>query len=96
MKGPVGEVLQFERSVLAVEQNKVLMPPGWSRYIAWGFADHTLRIGNYDSDRAIATCESVAHTIGEVTACVCPSSNIIITAGTSSVSLSFVKYKHLL
>ena len=86
LKGPVGQVLQYERNVLAVEQNKVLVPPNFSRYIAWGFADHTLRLGNYDSDKAVLTCEAVMHTIGEIVACVCPNSKTIITAGTSSVS----------
>ncbi|KAL1139731.1 hypothetical protein AAG570_006709 [Ranatra chinensis] len=85
LKGPVGQVLQLDRSVLAVEQNKVLVPPSYSRYVAWGFADHTLRLGNYDSDKAVLTCEAVMHTIGEIVACVCPNSKTIITAGTSSV-----------
>ncbi|BES87468.1 Beach [Nesidiocoris tenuis] len=85
VKGPVGQIIQFEKSLLAVEQNKVLVPPNFVRYVAWGFADHTLRLGNYDSDKAVLTCEAVMHTSGEVVACVCPNSKTIITAGTSSV-----------
>ncbi|XP_046688844.1 WD repeat and FYVE domain-containing protein 3-like, partial [Homalodisca vitripennis] len=89
LKGPVGQILQFEKTVQAVEQNKVLVPPTWSRYVAWGFADHSLRIGSYDSDKAAMVCEEVMQGSGEVVACVCPSSKIIVTAGTSSVSTSY-------
>lgn len=85
LKGSVGQIIQWEKSVLATEQNKVLVPPNYTRYVAWGFADHTLRMGNYDSDRAIFTCETVMHTVGEIVACVCPNAKTIITAGTGSV-----------
>ncbi|KAK9506438.1 hypothetical protein O3M35_008379 [Rhynocoris fuscipes] len=86
LKGPVGQIIQCDRnSVLAVEQNKVLVPPQYNRYVAWGFADHTLRMGNYDSDKAILTCEAVMHFTGEIVACVCPNSKTVITAATTSV-----------
>lgn len=71
--------------MLAVEQNKVLMAPSYSRYIAWGFADHSLRIGMYDSDRALFVCEAAAQNSGEILACACPNARTIVTAGTSSV-----------
>jgi len=29
-----------------------MMPPSYTKYIAWGFADHSLRVGLYDTDRA--------------------------------------------
>ncbi|XP_060523655.1 WD repeat and FYVE domain-containing protein 3 [Cylas formicarius] len=85
VKGPVGQILHIDKTVLAVEQNKVLMPPSFSKYVAWGFADHSIRIGNYDSDKAIFVSESVEQNMGEILACVCASPKIIITAGTSSV-----------
>ncbi len=84
LKGPVGQILHPDKTVLSVEQNKVLMPPNFSRYIAWGFADHSLRIGMYDSDRALFVCETTAHS-GEILACASPNPRTIITAGTSSV-----------
>jgi WD repeat and FYVE domain-containing protein 3 len=80
----VGQIIHPDKIVLAVEQNKVLMPPTFSRYIAWGFADHSLRIGMYDSDRAMFVCETTAHS-GEILACASPNARTIITAGTSSV-----------
>ncbi|KAL1508880.1 hypothetical protein ABEB36_003702 [Hypothenemus hampei] len=85
VKGPVGQILQVDKTVLAVEQNKVLMPPAFNKYVAWGFADHSIRIGNYESDKAVFVSENVEQNNGEILACVCPSSKIIVTAGTGSV-----------
>ncbi|XP_055300472.1 WD repeat and FYVE domain-containing protein 3 isoform X2 [Sitodiplosis mosellana] len=85
LKGPVGQIIHPDKTVLAVEQNKVLMAPTFSRYIAWGFADHSLRIGMYDSDRALFVCEASAQNSGEILACACPNARTIVTAGTSSV-----------
>lgn len=61
------------------------MAPSFTRYIAWGFADHSLRIGMYDSDRALFVCEATAQNTGEILACACPNARTIVTAGTSSV-----------
>ncbi|XP_066149954.1 WD repeat and FYVE domain-containing protein 3 [Euwallacea fornicatus] len=85
VKGPVGQILQVDKSVLAVEQNKVLMPPTFGKYVAWGFADHSIRIGNYESEKAVFVSENVEQNNGEILACVCPSPKIIVTAGTGSV-----------
>ncbi|CAH2076588.1 unnamed protein product, partial [Iphiclides podalirius] len=85
VKGPVGQILYTEKAILAVEQNKVLMPPSYNKYVAWGFADHSLRVGNYDNERAVFICEAAAQACGEVVACVCPSAKTIVTAGTSTV-----------
>ena len=51
LKGSVGQILHSDKSVVAVEQNKVLIPPTYNKYLAWGFADMSVRIGNYDSDK---------------------------------------------
>lgn len=90
MKGPVGQILHTDKAILAVEQNKTLMPPLYNKYVAWGFADHSLRVGHYDSDKALLVCESIVQNIGEIVACVCPSPKLIVTAGTSSVSRLFI------
>lgn len=82
----MGQILHVDKSVLAVEQNKVLIPPTYNKYVAWGFADHSLRVGNYDSDKAVFVCETVVQNSGEIVACVCPSVKSIVTAGTSTVS----------
>lgn len=68
--------------MLAVEQNKTLIPPTYARYVAWGFPDHSLRIGQYESDKVVLVCEEP---LGEIVCCACPSSKLIITAGTDTV-----------
>nr|XP_018916724.1 PREDICTED: WD repeat and FYVE domain-containing protein 3 [Bemisia tabaci] len=86
LKGPVGQILQADnKSVLAVEQNKVLVPPAFNKTVAWGFADHSLRISNYDTDKATFVSESIIQSGGEIVACVCPSGKLIVTADTNSV-----------
>uniref|UniRef100_A0A8D8WKM9 WD repeat and FYVE domain-containing protein 3 n=1 Tax=Cacopsylla melanoneura TaxID=428564 RepID=A0A8D8WKM9_9HEMI len=86
VKGPVGQVLQVDgKNVLVVEQNKVLIPPAYNRTVAWGFADHSLRINSYETDKALVICENVAQLGSEIVACVCASAKLIITAGTSTV-----------
>ncbi|XP_074032832.1 WD repeat and FYVE domain-containing protein 3-like isoform X3 [Leptinotarsa decemlineata] len=93
VKSPVVQILHIERTVLAVEQTNVLMPPLFNKYVAWGFADHSLRIGNYKSDKAVFVSESVIQNNGEILACVCPSPKLIVTAGTSSVACLEYKWR---
>uniref|UniRef100_A0A182NVL5 WD repeat and FYVE domain-containing protein 3 n=1 Tax=Anopheles dirus TaxID=7168 RepID=A0A182NVL5_9DIPT len=84
LKGPVGQIVQHEKHVLAVEQNKILIPRSNNRYIAWGYADHSLRVGCYESDRTYHAWENIDH-CGEILSCTCPSAKLLIIAGTSSV-----------
>lgn len=53
LKGGVGQIVQSDRSGLlcAVEQNKVLAPPNYAKYFSWGFADSSIRLGVYDTDK---------------------------------------------
>ena len=84
LKGPVGQIQAAENRIYAVEQNKVLVPGNANRYLAWGYADQSFRLGNYDSDKAVFICEP-NYLIGQVLTCVCPNSKVVLTAGTSSV-----------
>lgn len=85
LKAPVGQIFHCDKTVLAVEQNKVFVPPSYTKCVAWGFADHSLRIGNYESEKPTFVSEAMQN--GEIIACVCPSAKMIVTAGTSSVSV---------
>lgn len=86
LKGAVGQIVQQDKTILAVEQNKVLIPPIYNRCIAWGFADHSFKIGLYESDRAFYVWESeLFPPNGEILCTTVPNSRIIITAGTNSV-----------
>ncbi|XP_035909234.1 WD repeat and FYVE domain-containing protein 3 isoform X2 [Anopheles stephensi] len=84
LKGPVGQIIQHEKNILSVEQNKTLIPKSYNRYVAWGCADHSLRVGCYDSDRTYHTWENVDN-CGDIICCTCPSAKLLIIAGTSSV-----------
>ncbi|XP_076455501.1 WD repeat and FYVE domain-containing protein 3-like isoform X2 [Babylonia areolata] len=79
----VGQIIHTDRYVLAVEQNKVLIPPNYSRYLAWGFADLSLRVGPYESEKAISVSELLDN--GEIMCASCPSDKIFVTGGTSCV-----------
>ncbi|CAM1304230.1 WDFY3 (predicted) [Pycnogonum litorale] len=84
LRSEVGQMVYVEKStLLAVEQNKCLIPPMYTKYISWGFADHSLRLGNYESDKATFVSESL-HS-GEVLCCACPNSKLVISGGTSTV-----------
>ncbi len=86
LRGAVGQIIQQEKTLLAVEQNKALIPTQFNRYIAWGFADHSLRIGPFESDRALFIWESeLLPPNGEILCATVPNPRIIITAGTNSV-----------
>ena len=56
------------------------MPGNSNRYLAWGYADQSFRLGNYDSDKAVFICEP-NYLIGQVLTCVCPNSKVVLTAG---------------
>lgn len=51
LRSAVGSIYQNERNgVIALEQNKVLI--GSNRYVAWGFPDRSIRMGQIDSDKS--------------------------------------------
>ncbi|XP_048248442.1 WD repeat and FYVE domain-containing protein 3-like isoform X1 [Haliotis rufescens] len=83
LKSAVGQIFHSEKYVMAVEQNKVLIPPGCNKYLAWGYSDLSVRIGNYESDRASAVFECLDN--GEILCAACPNSKLFITGGFSCV-----------
>ncbi|XP_009953139.1 PREDICTED: WD repeat- and FYVE domain-containing protein 4-like [Leptosomus discolor] len=95
-KGAIGHIVHTEKGILAVEKNKVLIPPLWSKTFCWGFEDFTCCFGNYGSEKNVTTFECTADW-GKCLCAVCPSATTIITSGTSSVvcvwELSFIKDK---
>ena len=84
---------------------QVLVPGNCNRYLAWGFADQSFRLGTYDTDKAVFVCEP-NYLVGEVCflmipllplvqvlTCVCPNPRLVLTAGTSSVVCVWVYHK---
>lgn len=90
LKSMVGQIIHNDKYVLAVEQNKVLIPPNYNKYLAWGFSDLTIRMGNYESDKATNVFECLGN--GEILCAACPNSKIFVTGGTSTV-VSVWEYK---
>ncbi|XP_049532447.1 WD repeat and FYVE domain-containing protein 3 isoform X2 [Anopheles darlingi] len=88
IKGPVGQIILQDKNILAVEQNKILIPNAYNRYVSWGFADHSIRIGSYEADRASFIFENIDQ-CGEILASASPSVKQLILAGTSTVLLVY-------
>ena len=51
-------VCMSEKHLVAVERNKVLLPPGYSRYFMWGFPDRSARIAAVENDK-VCVCVCV-------------------------------------
>ena len=83
LKRPVGHIICTDRSIVAVEENKCLLPPNYTRCVAWGYADHSLRLIPQDSERALMVCETPFH--GEILTSVCPTGKTVVTGGTNTV-----------
>lgn len=47
----MGQIIATDRIVMAVEQNKVLIPNTFQKFLSWGFSDRSVRIGTYDSEK---------------------------------------------
>ncbi|XP_056017801.1 WD repeat and FYVE domain-containing protein 3-like isoform X2 [Ostrea edulis] len=83
LRSAVGQIIATDRVVMAVEQNKVLIPNTYQKYLSWGFSDRSLRIGTYDSDKVSQVFECLDN--GEILCATCPNVKTYITGGTSCV-----------
>ncbi|XP_068089612.1 WD repeat and FYVE domain-containing protein 3 isoform X2 [Hyperolius riggenbachi] len=84
LKEPVGQIVCTDKGILAVEQNKVLIPPAWNKTFAWGYADLSCRLGTYESDKAVVVYECLSEW-GQILCAICPNPRLVITGGTSTV-----------
>ncbi|XP_066509176.1 WD repeat and FYVE domain-containing protein 3 isoform X1 [Hoplias malabaricus] len=83
LKEPVGQIVCTDKGILAVEQNKVLVPPAWNKTFAWGYADLSCRLANYESDKAVIVYECLSEW-GQILCAICPNPKLVITGGTST------------
>uniref|UniRef100_A0A8K9UQS2 WD repeat and FYVE domain containing 3 n=1 Tax=Oncorhynchus mykiss TaxID=8022 RepID=A0A8K9UQS2_ONCMY len=83
LKEPVGQIVCTEKGILAVEQNKILQPPVWNKTFAWGYADLSCRLANYESDKAVVVYECLSEW-GQILCAICPNPKLVITGGTST------------
>ncbi|KAJ8632836.1 hypothetical protein MRB53_026172 [Persea americana] len=56
---PISQVLTFHEKILVAGLNNFLKPRTYSKYIAWGFPDRSLRFLSYDQDKLLSTHESL-------------------------------------
>nr|CAH8819280.1 unnamed protein product [Trichobilharzia regenti] len=71
--------------IIAVEQNKCLLPPNYTHYLAWGFTDGSLRLGSlFDSNERVRYIFEMVDQ-NEILCCTSPNKYTIITAGLSTV-----------
>uniref|UniRef100_A0A1I7XJU6 WD_REPEATS_REGION domain-containing protein n=1 Tax=Heterorhabditis bacteriophora TaxID=37862 RepID=A0A1I7XJU6_HETBA len=57
LRSAVGSIYQTDRSgLIALEQTKVLIEQ--NRYIAWGFSDRSIRLGQIDSDKVVCSAHA--------------------------------------
>uniref|UniRef100_A0A667GDX9 WD repeat and FYVE domain-containing protein 3 n=1 Tax=Lynx canadensis TaxID=61383 RepID=A0A667GDX9_LYNCA len=84
LKEPVGQIVCTDKGILAVEQNKVLIPPTWNKTFAWGYADLSCRLGTYESDKVVTVYECLSEW-GQILCAICPNPKLVITGGTSTV-----------
>ena len=47
----VAQIVTFSDRILMVGKNNVMKPRTYTKYVAWGFPDHSLRFVTYDQDR---------------------------------------------
>lgn len=62
---------------------KVLLPPNFTRYLAWGYPDDSFRICSLIGDKVLQVFEMV--TSSQVLCAAAPNSSTIVTAGMTGV-----------
>ncbi|KAL4200146.1 hypothetical protein AMTRI_Chr03g148230 [Amborella trichopoda] len=55
----ITQILTFHDRILVAPINCALKPQTYSKYVAWGFPDRTLRFMSYDQDKLLSTHESL-------------------------------------
>uniref|UniRef100_UPI00398F68DA WD repeat- and FYVE domain-containing protein 4 n=1 Tax=Pristiophorus japonicus TaxID=55135 RepID=UPI00398F68DA len=84
MNGAVGHIVYTEKGILAVERNRLLMPPHWNKTFSWGYNDFSCSLGNYGSDKILTVFECLSDW-GQCLCVVCPTPTMVITGAASSV-----------
>ncbi|KAL5107634.1 WD repeat and FYVE domain-containing protein 3 [Taenia crassiceps] len=69
--------------IVVVEQNMVLLPPNFTRYLAWGYPDDSFRICSLIGDKVLQVFEMVNSS--QVLCAAAPNASTIVTAGMTGV-----------
>uniref|UniRef100_A0A2P2MDC3 BEACH domain-containing protein lvsA n=1 Tax=Rhizophora mucronata TaxID=61149 RepID=A0A2P2MDC3_RHIMU len=55
----VTQIVSINEKILVAGMNNLLKPRTYTKYVAWGFPDHSLRFMSYDQDRLLSTHENL-------------------------------------
>ncbi|XP_010275219.1 PREDICTED: protein SPIRRIG-like isoform X2 [Nelumbo nucifera] len=55
----ITQIIMFHDKILVAGANKLLKPRTFTKYVAWGFPDRSLRFISYDQDKLLSTHESL-------------------------------------
>ncbi|KAK6164628.1 hypothetical protein DH2020_001492 [Rehmannia glutinosa] len=56
---PISQIVTFSDKILIAGANNLLKPRTFTKYVAWGFPDRSLRFVSYDQDRLLSTHENL-------------------------------------
>ncbi|KAI4349464.1 hypothetical protein L6164_010050 [Bauhinia variegata] len=56
---PITQIVTFHDKILVAGANNFLKPRTYTKYVAWGFPDRSLRFMSYDQDRLLSTHENL-------------------------------------
>ncbi|PKI63591.1 protein SPIRRIG [Punica granatum] len=59
ISSPVTQIVSSHDKILVAGGNTLLKPTTYSKYVAWGFPDRSLRFMSYDQDRLLSTHENL-------------------------------------
>ncbi|XAR61158.1 hypothetical protein NMG60_11034785 [Bertholletia excelsa] len=55
----IAQIVTFGEKILVAGTNNLLKPTTYTKYVAWGFPDRSLRFMGYDQDRLLSTHENL-------------------------------------
>ncbi|KAF3785698.1 SPIRRIG protein [Nymphaea thermarum] len=82
---PITQIVTFYEKILVAGANNLLKPITYSKYIAWGYPDRSLRFISYDQDRLLSTHENLHGGSQLRCAGVSHDGNILVTGGDDGV-----------
>ncbi|XP_023734944.1 protein SPIRRIG [Lactuca sativa] len=59
MTSPIAQIVTLNDKILTVGPNNFIKPRTYTKYVAWGFPDRSLRFMSYDQDRLLSTHENL-------------------------------------
>ncbi|CAI8023122.1 WD repeat and FYVE domain-containing protein 3 [Geodia barretti] len=84
IRGEVHHIsLVGDRTLLALDRNKLPLPPLFSRYFMWGFPDRSARVASVEADKVVSVFENLHQ--GRILCSTMPHDNMLLTGGDSTI-----------